>query len=96
MLLRALFWITVVSVLAPREPDMGFERPGAFASMLASGGERLGNPVHQPRQEREVRCDAIRAFFDVLQSDVTRNLLRVKADIEEQERERFRERIDDR
>ena len=29
MILRAIFWIGLVSFLMPHEPDLGFGRPGA-------------------------------------------------------------------
>lgn len=29
MILRAAFWITVVAVFIPQEPDIGYGRPGA-------------------------------------------------------------------
>ena len=33
MLLRALFWITLVAILMPHEPDVGLGRPGDHASL---------------------------------------------------------------
>lgn len=32
MIFRAVFWIGVVALLAPREPDLGLGRPGAGTS----------------------------------------------------------------
>ena len=32
MIFRAVFWIGLVSLLAPREPDLGLGRPGAGTS----------------------------------------------------------------
>ena len=38
MILRAIFWIGLVSFLMPHEPDLGFGRPGsALSSLLPSG-----------------------------------------------------------
>ena len=34
MILRALFWIAVVAVFMPREPDLGFGRPGAALASI--------------------------------------------------------------
>lgn len=36
MLFRAIFWIGLVSVLMPREPDLGLGRPGAGANLSAA------------------------------------------------------------
>ncbi len=33
MILRAVFWIGLVSLLAPHEPDLGLGRPGAGISL---------------------------------------------------------------
>jgi len=34
MLFRAIFWIGVVAVLMPREPDLGLGRPGASHALV--------------------------------------------------------------
>ena len=52
MIFRAVFWIGVVALLAPREPDLGLGRPGAgtvpaspaTASSAASGLLRTDLP----------------------------------------------------
>lgn len=36
MILRAVFWIGLVSLLAPHEPDLGLGRPGAGISLPAT------------------------------------------------------------
>jgi hypothetical protein len=36
MIFRAVFWIGLVSLLAPHEPDLGLGRPGAGTSPLSS------------------------------------------------------------
>jgi hypothetical protein len=36
MIFRAVFWIGLVSLLAPREPDLGLGRPGAGTSPPSS------------------------------------------------------------
>jgi len=36
MILRAIFWIGLVSLLAPHEPDLGLGRPGAGISLPAT------------------------------------------------------------
>ena len=36
MIFRAIFWIGLVSLLAPHEPDLGLGRPGAGTSNVSS------------------------------------------------------------
>ncbi|HXC56832.1 MAG TPA: hypothetical protein VNU97_16150 [Rhizomicrobium sp.] len=36
MILRAIFWIGLVSFLVPHEPDLGFGRPGGALSAVTS------------------------------------------------------------
>ena len=36
MILRAIFWFGLVSLLAPHEPDLGLGRPGAGISLPAT------------------------------------------------------------
>jgi hypothetical protein len=36
MIFRAVFWIGLVSLLAPHEPDLGLGRPGAGTSLSSS------------------------------------------------------------
>ncbi len=35
MIFRAVFWIGIVSLLTPHEPDLGLGRPGAGTSLLS-------------------------------------------------------------
>lgn len=45
MILRAIFWIGVVALLMPHEPDLGLGRPGGASSLMdrikATGIHRL-------------------------------------------------------
>ena len=34
MIFRALFWIAVVALLMPHEPDLGLGRPGGASSLI--------------------------------------------------------------
>jgi hypothetical protein len=36
MIFRAIFWIGLVSLLMPHEPDLGYGRPGAAAGGIGS------------------------------------------------------------
>jgi len=55
MIVRAVFWIAVVGVLMPHEPDLGLGRPGAVTSLLpAPAAAWIDNAVGAPR----AACDA--------------------------------------
>jgi hypothetical protein len=55
MILRAMFWIAVVAVLMPREPDLGMGRPGVDASTPGALLSKLTSLV-APAQAA-VSCD---------------------------------------
>ncbi|MGH6872480.1 MAG: hypothetical protein ACREHE_13340 [Rhizomicrobium sp.] len=87
MLFRALFWIALVSILMPREPNLGFGRPGASlataffpqAAQAASG---------RPCQLGPAACMAGLSVLDRLPELGLRPLSAVKADIDEAVAER--------
>ena len=77
MILRALFWISVVAILMPHEPHLGFGRPD------------LGGHIN--RESRETcsdrgACRQALGFLGEFQSMAMRNLAEVKADIEREQR----------
>ena len=91
MILRALFWITVVAVLMPREPDLGLGRPGTQSSLPADALSWLSKTLPQSAQlcqGQEAACASGLNVLDSLQSVALRSLAQVKADIEAQERAR--------
>jgi hypothetical protein len=91
MILRALFWITVVSVLMPREPDLGFGRPGAQGSIAQSAASWAQGALSAPNtmcKDHAAACVTALSALDGVQSIAVRSLAQVKADIEDQERER--------
>ncbi len=88
MIFRAVFWIGLVSLLAPHEPDLGLGRPGAGTSPTSTA--TLLSAVHGlSRTDKE--CGAACAgglglfgglvHFDT-NSTVTAGLADVKAQIE--------------
>ncbi len=90
MILRALFWITLVSVVMPREPDLGLGRPGTHglsADALSWASDALSRPS-QMCSGRETACAAGLSFLDSLQNAAVLSLAQVKADIEAQQRAR--------
>jgi hypothetical protein len=90
MILRALFWITLVSVVMPREPDLGLGRPGThgLSSDALSWATDAASRPSQMCSGRETTCAAGLSFLDSLQSVAVRSLAQVKADIEAQQRAR--------
>lgn len=92
MILRALFWITIIAVLMPHEPDLGFGRPGAQASMLPSLPSIMGmvsSAAGGPAKACDQHKDACAGALDTLdnfQSVAIRGLSEVKAEIEAQQR----------
>ncbi len=91
MLFRAMFWIAVVSVLMPYEPDLGLGRPNAHASLLQSVGGWVGEQAPQSNlncKDGRAPCRTTLSLLDSFQSMTIRSLSQVKADIEEQERAR--------
>ncbi len=85
MLLRAVFWIAVVSVLMPREPDLGYGRPaGTFqlGTDVARWAEAAAS-VSGCRDQRGV-CTALPGIMGVLKGNALRSLAQVKAELEEQ------------
>jgi hypothetical protein len=76
MILRTLFWISVVAILMPHEPDLGLGRPN-FA-----GGANLGS--HAACSEQGA-CRKPSGLLDQFQSMAVSNLAEVKADIEREQ-----------
>jgi hypothetical protein len=90
MILRALFWITLVSVLMPREPDLGLGRPGTHG-LSSDALSWASTAVTQPGQMcrgREAACAEGLSVLDSLQSVAVHSLAQVKADLEAQQRAR--------
>ena len=80
MIFRALFWIGLVSLLAPHEPDLGLGHPGAGTSQPSSAGlSRTGQSCGSP-------CAGGLGLMELIHFDtgtsVTAGLADVKAQIE--------------
>jgi hypothetical protein len=73
MIFRAVFWIGLVSLLMPHEPNLGFGRPQVGASPT-NVSERLDGSGRSSW------------LLESFKSVATRSLARVKADIEESQR----------
>ncbi|HEY2069780.1 MAG TPA: hypothetical protein VGG48_09525 [Rhizomicrobium sp.] len=81
MLIRAVFWIALVSVLMPREPNLGFGRPGTQLSDVffpRTSGAAPGRPC----QDGIAACAASLSVLNQLPAFGLRPLSEVKADID--------------
>jgi len=80
MIIRALFWISVVAVLMPREPDLGLGRP----SVTAAVSQNLrGSQADCASYEKA--CATAFSVLDSFQSVAVRSLADVKADIQSEQ-----------
>lgn len=88
MLMRAIFWIGLVSLMIPHEPDLGFGRPGAVPAATASAApSTLQKLIETPSVQdacasHAVACAGGLSILDTFQSMAVRSLDEVKADIE--------------
>jgi len=89
MILRAIFWIAVVSFFMPREPDLGLGRPGSEQDSMGSLMARV--EAAEPAKACDDHESACRVGFSLLgafQSAAVRSLDAVKADIEQSKAKR--------
>jgi hypothetical protein len=88
MILRALFWIAVVSFFMPREPDLGYGHPGRQAGIagLVQGAQGAGTAACNSEPDLcAVGATALSAFQRV----AVNSLDQVKADIDVSRERRF-------
>ena len=96
MVFRAIFWIGLVAILMPHEPDLGFGRPDAGSSPLpevaswakARVGAGLNDPTSLCRQNADACATTVSLLDDVKMATV-RGLASVKADIEQNGRRKL-------
>lgn len=90
MIFRAIFWIGLVALLMPHEPDLGFGRPEGMdtgvpsavaASIKLSVTPGLKDPASLCRYNAEA-CATTASMLDNFKSMTVRSLSQVKADIE--------------
>lgn len=90
MLFRALFWITLVAVLMPHEPNLGLGRPSMAGSL--SGLISNTSDARPPQMERcaddAKSCGPSLDVVEGLQGSIMRGLIDVKSEIEQAERAR--------
>ncbi|MBL6938743.1 MAG: hypothetical protein ISS15_09595 [Alphaproteobacteria bacterium] len=88
MLLRAVFWLGLVALMVPHEPDLGFGRPGPSAVATAGAppstiARLIQNPsVQDACANHAVACAGGLSILDSFQAMAVRSLDEVRADIE--------------
>ncbi|MBI3676901.1 MAG: hypothetical protein HY243_09840 [Proteobacteria bacterium] len=88
MIVRALFFLGIVAFLMPREPDLGFGRPGGISLPFnIMSWMQAGSTVSQGCKDRNADCGGIQTL-DQLQTIALRGLAEVKAEIEADKRAR--------
>jgi hypothetical protein len=86
MILRAIFWIGLVSLLMPHEPDLGFGRPGTQTASLSTGS--IGALIQSTTdtgaacRAHQEACAGGLSLLDGFQSLAIRSLDQVRADLE--------------
>jgi len=93
MILRAVFWIGLVALLMPHEPDLGFGRPDAIDPGL---GKQLSswmspNAAADPKtlcQYNAQACSAGGNFVEVVREATLQTLSQVKAELRDSQRKR--------
>jgi hypothetical protein len=93
MIFRAVFWIGLVSLLAPHEPDLGLGRPGAGTSHSFSATfQSAVDGLSRPGQDCGSGCAGGLGLSDILHlrdnSSLVRGLAEVKAEIAADQRAR--------
>lgn len=86
MILRALFWIAVVSFFMPREPDLGYGHPGQEAELagLVQSAQGAGAGACSGKL-----CAVGAAALSAFQGLAVNSLDQVKADIDASRAHRF-------
>ncbi|HEY1630676.1 MAG TPA: hypothetical protein VGF56_05140 [Rhizomicrobium sp.] len=88
MLIRAVFWIAIVSMLMPREPNLGFGRPGASLQETLLPRVSQAMVSGRPCAQGIVACANGLGILNELPSFGLRPLADVKADIDQAVAER--------
>ncbi|HVU19397.1 MAG TPA: hypothetical protein VHE09_01615 [Rhizomicrobium sp.] len=91
MIFRAIFWIGLVALLMPHEPDLGFGRPDGMdtgvtsevaTSIKDSVAPSLKYPSNLCRYNAEA-CATTASLLDNVKAMTVRSLAQVKTDIEQ-------------
>jgi hypothetical protein len=91
MILRAAFWIAVVALLMPHEPNLGFGRPSdAAAAWPGAVLSWVDAAIGSSGKLCQSGCPALEAGADTARSLSLHSIAEARAEIEEAERERAR------
>lgn len=83
MIFRAIFWIGLVALLMPKEPDLGLGRPGTGPSSLMTSMGIAGLSRHGSVCDGHAQaCGGGLSLLDSFQDKAIRGLAEVKADID--------------
>jgi hypothetical protein len=89
MILRAAFFIALVALIIPHEPDLGFGRPGTISlPSNVTGWIQSAATVGDGCKDRNDTCGHGIKTLDQLQALALRSLAEVKAEIEADQRSR--------
>jgi hypothetical protein len=81
MILRAAFWITVVAVFIPREPDISYGRPNVPSMVPPKTAEWISHTFTVPPCVERTRCTGSFTLGADLRQTVLESLERAKADL---------------
>jgi hypothetical protein len=81
MILRAAFWIAVVAVFIPREPDLGYGRPGAPSIVPPKTAEWVAKTFKVPPCDERSHCLGGLSLAGDLRSAMLARLERAKAEL---------------
>ncbi len=93
MILRAAFWIAVVAVFMPREPDVGFGRPDAPSIVPPRAAEWIAQTLHVPPCEDRAQCLGGPSWTADLRGALLESLERAKADLKANDNAHFTARL---
>jgi hypothetical protein len=84
MIMRALFFMAVVAILMPHEPNLGSDRPDSHvsaASMLSTLASVV-SPSQESCRDRAIACAAAIAASGQLQAAAFQSLGQIKTELE--------------
>jgi hypothetical protein len=85
MILRAIFWVGLISFLMPHEPDLGFGRPSAALALPSTASMTdliQSTDVQGTCTAHKETCAGTLSILDGFQQFAVRSLDQVRADIE--------------
>ena len=90
MIFRAVFWIGLVSLLAPHEPDLGLGRPGAGTALSPATAQPTANGLSRSGRDCGMACagSLLSVFHLNSNAQLVERLADVKAQIEQAQRDR--------